>query len=113
MSRLVPDERSPEAAEVARLIQRTLSGDSGAFEQIVIRYETRVLSLATRLLGVRDDAQDAAQEVFIRAYKYLHRLDPRKPPRSCAKPRGLPPAASALAMTSSACEPLDRDILTA
>jgi RNA polymerase sigma-70 factor (ECF subfamily) len=44
-----------------------------------MRYETRVMSLAMRLLGVRADAQDAAQEVFLRAFKYLHRLDLQKP----------------------------------
>ena len=32
-----------------------------------------------KLLGTPDDAQDAAQEVFLRAYKYLHRLNLEKP----------------------------------
>jgi RNA polymerase sigma-70 factor (ECF subfamily) len=32
-----------------------------------------------RFLGTTEDAQDAAQEVFFRAYKYLHRLDLQKP----------------------------------
>jgi RNA polymerase sigma-70 factor (ECF subfamily) len=44
-----------------------------------VRYERRVVRLATKLLGVTEDAQDAAQEVFLRAYKYLHRLDLQKP----------------------------------
>lgn len=79
MSRLASEAVSPDAAEVARLVQLTLGGDSGAFEQIVMRYETRVMGMATRLLGTRDDAQDAAQEVFLRAFKYLHRLDLEKP----------------------------------
>jgi len=78
MSRVAEPER-PVDAEVVRLVQLTLGGDTGAFEQIVIRYETRVMSLAVRLLGTRDDACDAAQEVFLRAFKYLHRLDLRKP----------------------------------
>ena len=37
------------------------------------------MTVAARLLGTRDDARDAAQEVFLRAFKYLHRLDLRKP----------------------------------
>jgi RNA polymerase sigma-70 factor (ECF subfamily) len=37
------------------------------------------MTLAARLLGRRDDARDVAQEVFLRAFKYLHRADPRKP----------------------------------
>jgi RNA polymerase sigma-70 factor (ECF subfamily) len=68
-----------EAAEVARLVRLTLRGDHAAFEQIIIRYESRVMTLAARLLGSRDDARDVVQEVFLRAFKYLHRADPQKP----------------------------------
>jgi RNA polymerase sigma-70 factor (ECF subfamily) len=79
MSRLSQDELSPEAAEIAGLVRLTLGGDSTAFEQIILRYETRVMTVAARLLGARDDARDVAQEVFLRAFKYLHRLDLEKP----------------------------------
>src|SRR5437868_3568786 len=79
MSRIPETETSPEILEVASLVQRTLGGDSAAFEQIILRYERRVFTLAMKLLGATDDAQDAAQEVFLRAFKYLHRLDVRKP----------------------------------
>src|SRR2546430_15609192 len=72
-------EVSPEGAEVAKLVRLALGGDATAFEQIIARYERRVMTVAIRLLGTRDDAQDAAQEVFYRAFKYLHRLDPQKP----------------------------------
>lgn len=75
----VADEPRPIDADVVRLVQLTLGGDTAAFEQIVLRYETRVMTVAVRLLGTRDDARDAAQEVFLRAFKYLHRLDLRKP----------------------------------
>lgn len=73
------DAPQAEVAEVARLVRLTLRGDRAAFEQIIIRYESRVMTLAVRLLGGRDDAPDAAQEVFLRAFKYLHRVDPDKP----------------------------------
>jgi RNA polymerase sigma-70 factor, ECF subfamily len=79
MSRLSQDELSGEAAEITRLVRLTLGGDSAAFEQILLRYETRVMTMAARLLGTRDDARDVAQEVFLRAFKYLHRLDLQKP----------------------------------
>ena len=59
MSRLSHEELSCEAAEMANLVRRTLGGDSTAFEQIILRYETRVMTLAARLLG-RDDARDVA-----------------------------------------------------
>jgi RNA polymerase sigma-70 factor (ECF subfamily) len=79
MSRAPDDAASAESAEVALLVRLTLRGDVTAFEQIILRYEGRVLTLATRLLGGRDEARDAAQEVFLRAFKYLHRADPQKP----------------------------------
>jgi RNA polymerase sigma factor (sigma-70 family) len=79
MSGLSLEERSGEAAEITSLVRLTLGGDSSAFEQIIARYETRVMSTAARLLGTRDDARDVAQEVFLRAFKYLHRLDLQKP----------------------------------
>jgi RNA polymerase sigma-70 factor (ECF subfamily) len=72
-------ERSSDVAEVATLVQRTLGGDAAAFEQLILRYERRVFTLAMKLLGSTDDAQDAAQEVFLRVFKYLHRFDIQKP----------------------------------
>ena len=71
-------ESKPDILDVASLVQRALSGDSAAFESIILRYERRVVSLAMKLLGTGDDAQDAAQEVFLRTYKYLHRLNLEK-----------------------------------
>jgi len=79
MARTPGTETTPETADFVKLIRLALSGDSAAFEQIVARYDRRVMSLAIRLLGSPDDAQDAAQEVFLRAFKYLHRLDLQKP----------------------------------
>src|SRR4051812_40688080 len=79
MSCLPQEEPPQDAADVARLVQLVLGGDSTAFEQIILRYETRVMTVAARILGRGDDARDAAQEVFLRAFKYLHRLDPQKP----------------------------------
>jgi RNA polymerase sigma-70 factor (ECF subfamily) len=79
MSRLQEGQESPEAIEIEALVRRTLAGDSAAFEQIVARYERRVMTLSVRLLRGMDEAQDATQEVFLRAFKYIHRLDWRRP----------------------------------
>ena len=79
MSQVSGENLPAEAAEVARCVRLTLKGDATAFEQIIMRYESRVMTLAARLLGCRDDARDVAQEVFLRAFKYLHRADPQKP----------------------------------
>ncbi|HET9130167.1 MAG TPA: RNA polymerase sigma factor [Terriglobia bacterium] len=67
------------SSDLAMLLTRAASGDAAAFEQIVIRHERRVLTLSWRLLGAMEDAQDAAQEVFLRTFKYLHRFDTQKP----------------------------------
>jgi RNA polymerase sigma-70 factor, ECF subfamily len=79
MARISESDRSPDVLEIEALVQRVLAGDSAAFEGLIVRYERRVLTLAMKLLGTAEDAQDAAQEVFIRVYKYLHRLDVQKP----------------------------------
>src|SRR5678815_2727093 len=63
----------------SKLIIRAITGDRAAFEEIVLRHERRVLTLALRLLGTAEDAQDVAQEVFLRAFKYLRRFDTSKP----------------------------------
>src|SRR6185369_2866060 len=54
------------------LVERARAGNAAAFEQIVVRYQRKVLATAWRLLGNQDDARDAAQEVFLRAFKYLN-----------------------------------------
>jgi RNA polymerase sigma-70 factor (ECF subfamily) len=56
---------------LAALIERARAGNTAAFEQIVIGYQRKVLATAWRMLGNEDDARDAAQEVFLRAFKYL------------------------------------------
>lgn len=55
-------------------IERAASGDSAAFEQIMIQSQQRVMAMAWRMLGNEADARDASQEVFLRVYKYLGRF---------------------------------------
>ena len=54
---------------------RENSGEMAAFERIMSQCERRVLRVALRLLNNPQDAQDAAQEVFLRLYKHLGSLD--------------------------------------
>src|SRR5262249_12348509 len=63
-------------AATARLIIRAKAVDTTAFDQIIISHQRRVISLAWRLLGNREDARDAAQETFLRVYKSFGRFDP-------------------------------------
>jgi len=66
-------DETAEAADLslAPVIERAKAGDMAAFEQIITCHQHRVLSIAWRMLGNREDARDAAQEVFLRVYKYL------------------------------------------
>jgi len=59
-------------------IARCLAGDREAFEMIVNKYQSGVLSLAWSVLGNRAEAEDAAQEAFIRAYLNLQNFDRAK-----------------------------------
>ena len=52
-------------------IERAKLGDASAFEQIIDFYQRKVMTTSWRLLGNHEDARDAAQEVFMRAYRYL------------------------------------------
>ncbi len=52
-------------------ILQALQGDQPAFAQLVCRYQRQVYNLAYRLLGNAEDAEDAAQESFLRAYAAL------------------------------------------
>ncbi len=63
------------AAGEGSLLRDAKAGDRAAFEQVVLRHERRVLLTALRLLGRWEDAQDAAQEVFVRLHRYLGRFD--------------------------------------
>jgi RNA polymerase sigma-70 factor (ECF subfamily) len=57
------------------LYQPERSTGLAAFERIMAQHERRVLRIAWRLLNHSQDAQDAAQEVFLRLYKQAGRLD--------------------------------------
>lgn len=53
------------------LIEAFLAGKRGAFEEIVRVHQDRVYSFCTRMLSDRDEALDAAQEVFLAAFRHL------------------------------------------
>ncbi len=50
------------------LIQRSQGGDRLAFNQLVLKYRNRVMGVATRMLGDRVEAEDLAQDVFVKVY---------------------------------------------
>ena len=52
------------------------AGDAQAFEELMLRYQNRLLSLLTHLVGQRDLAEDLTQEVFLRVYRARKRYVP-------------------------------------
>lgn len=60
---------SPEDAEESRWIVRARIGDEAAFEWLLARYRARTVRLAHHVLRRPDEAEDAAQEAFIRAFR--------------------------------------------
>lgn len=60
------------SAEQDRIsVQAALSGDQAAFADLVTRYQSAVYNMAYRMLGDPTEAEDAAQEVFVRAWNQL------------------------------------------
>ena len=57
-------------------VVRALAGESNAFVTLIDRYKRAVYSLAYRLLSNAADAEDAAQETFVRAYTRLNTYQP-------------------------------------
>src|ERR1044072_3688825 len=54
-----------------QLVERYFSGDTAAFDEIMIRYERQIYRVCYRFVENRDDAMDLAQEVFIKAFEHL------------------------------------------
>jgi RNA polymerase sigma factor (sigma-70 family) len=54
-----------------RLIAMVRSGNAGAFETIVDRYQGRLLGFCRQMLGSTEDAEDVLQEVFVNAYRAM------------------------------------------
>src|SRR5262245_34136452 len=65
--------RSPD--DLPTLVARCLTGDQGSMLALVERFRGQVFGLCYRMLGQRQDAEDAAQETFLRVLKNLHRWD--------------------------------------
>lgn len=60
------------------VVRRVRAGDTDAFAILVDRHYARCLRLATHVLGSGDDADDAVQEAFLRAYRHLGRYEERE-----------------------------------
>jgi RNA polymerase sigma-70 factor (ECF subfamily) len=62
----------------ADLVRRCLTGDERAYRDLVARFQRPVYSVAFRMVRSAEDAQDIAQETFVRVFKALSRYDPAR-----------------------------------
>jgi RNA polymerase sigma-70 factor, ECF subfamily len=63
---------------VAMLVRRCVAGDAAAWEEIVQTYNRRIYNICFRFAGSATDAEDLAQEVFIKMYRTLATYDSSK-----------------------------------
>ena len=63
------------------LVRHAANGDAAAWEPLVLAHQEAVFRLSYLLLGDPDDAEDIAQETFLRAWNYLKRFDATRPLR--------------------------------
>jgi len=72
---MTPD--SPSTADVEALIQRCLKGDQLAWDAIVKQYWRKVFNVAYKFVGKHDEAEDLAQDIFLKIFKSLDTFDRR------------------------------------
>jgi RNA polymerase sigma-70 factor, ECF subfamily len=59
-----------------RLMLQVREGNAAAFEELVLRYQHRLLTILEHLVGNREQAEDLAQEVFLRVFRARDRYEP-------------------------------------
>ncbi len=74
---LPPRPASPSLRELgdSDVVAAYLGGRAQAFQELVERYQKRLLNFVYRSIGDRERAEDLVQEVFIRVHRHLHRFD--------------------------------------
>jgi RNA polymerase sigma-70 factor (ECF subfamily) len=69
--------KTPGAVDDRELVRRAQNEDQEAFEELVRRHQHRVFAVAGGILRRREDVEDIAQQVFVKAYFSLKRFDQR------------------------------------
>ena len=55
-------------------IQRLKAGDMRAFSGIVSKYQSKILTIVLKIVGIREDAEDITQEVFVKVFQSLEQF---------------------------------------
>jgi RNA polymerase sigma-70 factor (ECF subfamily) len=74
-------EPKPPIAAISaeELAARARDGSRDSFDELVVRYRPGLVAFLARRLASPADAEDVAQETFLRAYDHLERYDPARP----------------------------------
>ena len=72
------ERRLLQTQDDSGVVAAHLGGDPQAFEELVDRYQRRLLNFVYRTIGDRERAEDLVQEVFIRVHRHLARFDQTK-----------------------------------
>ncbi len=70
--------RAAEQEQMKRLVLLCLSGDAGAWQELVSVQHRRIYGICYRFTGSQTDAEDLTQEVFLKLYRSLSNFDPAK-----------------------------------
>ncbi len=70
--------RTAEQEQMKRLVLLCLSGDAGAWQELVSAQHRRIYGICYRFTGSQTDAEDLTQEVFLKLYRSLSNFDPAK-----------------------------------
>ncbi len=73
-AKLLAGGRSEAAFDEATWVARCREGDEAALATIIARHRNRLIRTATNLLRDRHEAEDVAQDAFLKAFRELHRL---------------------------------------
>lgn len=68
-----------ETGDIERLVKASQAGDRGSFDELTRLYQRRAMQVAVRMLGDADEAAEAVQTGFVKAYLSINKL--RKPKR--------------------------------
>ncbi len=71
---LVNESRQASSSDIGRLVEASQAGARGAFDELVRLYQRRAMRVAVRMLGDVNEAAEAVQNAFVKAYLNIDKL---------------------------------------
>ena len=68
------ESRQANSSDIGRLVEASQAGDRGAFDELVRLYQRRAMQVAVRMLGDANEAAEAVQNAFVKAYLNIDKL---------------------------------------